>query len=140
MGGQIEGAFTQGYGLFCMEEPVHAPNGNLLSCGPGAYKIPGFGNCPETFNVHFLENAPNEKAIFKSKAIGEPPLFLASSVFFAIKDAIRSFRVSNGLSKDFPLNSPATVERTRMANGDHIVHKVKERKRPTKLKVWSVQA
>uniref|UniRef100_H2XK99 Aldehyde oxidase/xanthine dehydrogenase second molybdopterin binding domain-containing protein n=2 Tax=Ciona intestinalis TaxID=7719 RepID=H2XK99_CIOIN len=82
------------------------------------YKIPGFGDCPHQFNVHLLRNAPNKRAIFSSKGVGEPPLFLAASVFFAIKNAIVSARIESGLSPDFRLDSPATVERIRMSCGD----------------------
>ena len=87
--GQIEGAFVQGYGLFVMEQLVHSPQGQLWTRGPGAYKIPGFGDIPSKFNVSLLRGAPNPRAVFSSKAVGEPPLFLAASAFFAIKDAIR---------------------------------------------------
>uniref|UniRef100_H2YV29 Xanthine dehydrogenase/oxidase n=1 Tax=Ciona savignyi TaxID=51511 RepID=H2YV29_CIOSA len=122
--GQIEGAFTQGYGLFTLEEPLLLNNGHLLTKGPGAYKIPGFGDSPRQFNVHFLRNAPNKKAVYSSKASGEPPLFLASSVFFAIKNALVAARLDNGLTADFRLDSPATVERIRMACGDKFTRQV----------------
>ena len=52
--GQVEGAFMQGYGMFVLEQMVHGPNGELLSRGPGMYKIPGFGEVPEEFNVSLL--------------------------------------------------------------------------------------
>lgn len=55
------------------------------------------------------------KAIHSSKAVGEPPFFLASSVFFAIKDAIIAARAESGHTGWFPLDSPATPERIRMA-------------------------
>lgn len=58
---------------------------------------------------------PNVKAIHSSKAVGEPPFFLASSVFFAIKDAIMAARAETGHKEWFPLDSPATPERIRMA-------------------------
>ena len=64
---QIEGAFIQGYGLYCMEEPLHSPSGNLITRGPGNYKIPAFTDCPRQFNVHLLKNSRNPHAIFKSK-------------------------------------------------------------------------
>merc|ERR1712020_611020 len=84
--GQIEGAFIQGYGLFVMEQLLHSPStGRLLTKGPGAYKIPGFGDIPSEFNVSLLRGTPNPRAVFSSKAVGEPPLFLAASVFFAVK-------------------------------------------------------
>lgn len=62
-----------------------------------------------------IQGAPNPKAIHSSKAVGEPPLFLASAVFFAIKDAIKAARAEEGLHDWFPLDNPATPERIRMA-------------------------
>ncbi|XP_034827356.1 xanthine dehydrogenase [Maniola hyperantus] len=122
--GQIEGAFIQGYGLFTMEELIYSPTGTLYSRGPGAYKIPGFGDIPLEFNVSLLKGAPNPRAVFSSKAVGEPPLFLASSAFFAIKEAIREARADAGVSLDFQLESPATSARIRMACEDHITKKI----------------
>ncbi|XP_078618398.1 xanthine dehydrogenase/oxidase-like [Branchiostoma floridae x Branchiostoma japonicum] len=116
--GQIEGAFVQGYGLFTLEEQVYSPDGVLYSRGPGMYKIPGFADIPIHFNVSLLRGAPNDKAIFSSKGVGEPPLLLASSVFFAIKDAIYSARADAGYKGTFRLDSPATAERIRMACKD----------------------
>ncbi|XP_066271857.1 xanthine dehydrogenase/oxidase-like [Branchiostoma lanceolatum] len=116
--GQIEGAFVQGYGLYTMEEQVYSPDGVLYSRGPGMYKIPGFADIPVHFNVSLLRGAPNDKAIYSSKGVGEPPLLLASSVFFAIKDAIYSARTDAGLKGTFRLDSPATAERIRIACED----------------------
>jgi xanthine dehydrogenase/oxidase len=70
--------------------------------------VSGFGDMPTEFNVSLLRGAPNPKAVFSSKAVGEPPLFLASSVFFAAKEAIRAARIERGLSKKFNMNAPAT--------------------------------
>lgn len=47
--------------------------------------------------------------------MGEPPLFLSASVFYAIKDAIYSARKDSGLTEVFRLDSPATPERIRNA-------------------------
>lgn len=58
------------------------------------------------------------------QAIGEPPLFLGSSVFFAIKDAVRSARQDAGLNGPFRFDSPATPERIRLACEDNITSKV----------------
>lgn len=60
------------------------------------------------------------KAIHSSKAVGEPPFFLASAVFFAIKDAIIAARAEVGSKEWFPLDNPATPERIRMACLDEI--------------------
>lgn len=64
------------------------------------------------------QGAPNKNAIHSSKAVGEPPFFLASSVFFAIKDAIIAARAEAGYNDWFPLDNPATPERIRMACTD----------------------
>ena len=65
--GQVEGAFTQGMGLFTMEECVFLQDGKLFTTGPGAYKIPGFSDIPIELNVTLLDRAPNPDAIFSSK-------------------------------------------------------------------------
>ncbi|CAH0702363.1 unnamed protein product [Spodoptera exigua] len=135
--GQIEGAFMQGYGLFTIEELIYSPNGTLFSRGPGAYKIPGFGDIPQEFNVSLLKGAPNPRAVYSSKAVGEPPLFLASSAFFAIKEAIRAARADAGVSLEFRLDAPATSARIRMACEDHITKKLDEPKEGTYVP-WNV--
>ncbi|GLT78778.1 hypothetical protein SLA2020_503040 [Shorea laevis] len=120
--GQIEGAFIQGLGWVALEElkwgdAAHKwiPPGCLYTCGPGSYKIPTINDVPFKFNVSLLKGHPNVKAIHSSKAVGEPPFFLASSVFFAIKDAIIAARKDAGYEGWFPLDNPATPERIRMA-------------------------
>eukprot|EP00117_Sycon_ciliatum_P019281 scpid9742/ scgid17530/ Xanthine dehydrogenase/oxidase; Xanthine dehydrogenase; Xanthine oxidase; Xanthine oxidoreductase len=118
--GQIEGAFVQGMGYFTMEETLVSPSGYALSRGPGTYKIPCCGDIPKEFNVALLRSAPCDKGICSSKSVGEPPLFLASSVFYAIKDAITAARSDAGVTGVFRLDSPATVERIRMACADHV--------------------
>jgi len=125
--GQVEGAFTQGFGLYMLEEVVFDNSGRLFSKGPGLYKIPGFGDVPHDFRVSLLDEHAGP-AVMGSKAVGEPPLFLGSSVFFATKEAIhaarRDFRaeaVKAGRSdlppadEFFRLDTPATCEKIRMA-------------------------
>ncbi|KAG6445380.1 hypothetical protein O3G_MSEX003913 [Manduca sexta] len=123
--GQIEGAFMQGYGLFTIEEMVFSPRGDILSKGPGAYKIPAFSDIPKVFNVSLLKGAPNPRAVYSSKAVGEPPLFLAASIYFAIKEAIKSARIDSGVHPEFELDTPATCARIRMACEDTITKQVK---------------
>ncbi|KAJ6385242.1 hypothetical protein OIU77_028431 [Salix suchowensis] len=120
--GQIEGAFIQGLGWVAMEElkwgdAAHKwiPPGCLYTSGPGSYKIPSMNDVPFKFSVSLLKGHPNVKAIHSSKAVGEPPFFLASAVFFAIKDAIIAARAEVGHHEWFPLSNPATPERIRMA-------------------------
>ncbi|KAL3874743.1 hypothetical protein ACJMK2_037714, partial [Sinanodonta woodiana] len=116
--GQIEGGFIQGYGLMMMEQQKMSPTGYLFTRGPGTYKIPGFGDIPVEFNVTLLKGSVNKKAVYSSKAVGEPPLVLAASVFFAVKDAILAARADAGYGDNFRLDSPATPERVRMACKD----------------------
>ncbi len=87
--GQIEGAFVQGQGWLTCEELWWDKQGRLRTIGPSTYKIPGSRDVPAVFNVRMLENAPSREAtIFRSKAVGEPPLLLATAVWTALKDAI----------------------------------------------------
>jgi xanthine dehydrogenase/oxidase len=86
--GQIEGAFIQGMGWSTMEEIIYAcddhtwvrPRGAMFTTGPGTYKIPSFNDVPEVFNVTLMDNVDNPFAVHSSKAIGEPPFFLGTSV------------------------------------------------------------
>ncbi|ODN01215.1 Xanthine dehydrogenase/oxidase [Orchesella cincta] len=98
----------------------------MITKGPGMYKIPSMGDIPRVFNVSMLRGAPNPKAVYSSKGLGEPPLFLAASIFFAIKEAIKAARKEVGLSPLFRFDAPATVERIRLACEDEKVDKVKE--------------
>ncbi|MDP3414347.1 MAG: xanthine dehydrogenase molybdopterin binding subunit [Falsiroseomonas sp.] len=104
--GQIEGAFVQGQGWLTCEELWWDTQGRLRTIGPSTYKIPGSRDVPPIFNVRLLEGAPaRSETIFRSKAVGEPPLLLAISVANALKDAI-------GVEA---LDLPATPERVLMA-------------------------
>ncbi len=104
--GQIEGAFVQGQGWLTCEELWWDAQGRLRTVGPSTYKIPGSRDVPPIFNVRLLEGAPaRSETIFRSKAVGEPPLLLAISVANALKDAI-------GVDA---LDLPATPERVLMA-------------------------
>ncbi|MGQ0583219.1 MAG: xanthine dehydrogenase molybdopterin binding subunit [Reyranella sp.] len=107
--GQIEGAFVQGQGWFTCEELWWDKQGKLRTVGPSTYKIPGSRDVPAVFNVKMLENAPSREAtIFRSKAVGEPPLLLATAVWTALKDAIAA--VGDGRAA-VHLDAPATPER-----------------------------
>ncbi|XP_063994923.1 xanthine dehydrogenase-like [Diachasmimorpha longicaudata] len=119
--GQVEGAFTQGLGLYTLEELMYSPDGTMYTRGPGSYKLPGFNDIPREFNVSLLRDAPNPRAIYSSKAVGEPPLFLAASVFFAIKNAIQDARRDAKATDKFRLDSPATSARIRTACIDEFI-------------------
>ena len=107
--GQIEGGFIQGMGWLTTEELVFSDDGRLLTHAPSTYKIPAAGDRPAIFNMRLWEKGVNrEETIHRSKAVGEPPLMLAISVFSAITDAVRA--AAGGAT--FPaLDAPATPER-----------------------------
>jgi xanthine dehydrogenase large subunit len=95
-------------GWLTSEELVWNDKGEILTHGPSTYKIPGSRDVPRDFNIHILEDAPNRvPTIYRSKAIGEPPLMLAISVWLALRDAVA--RSGDG-SKRPKLNAPATPE------------------------------
>ena len=107
--GQIEGGFVQGQGWLTMEEVIWGEDGKIKTFSPSTYKIPAVTDIPKTFNVEIYKKGMNvEKVVNKAKTTGEPPLMLAMSVFFAIKDAIAS--ISN-YQKIPELDAPATAEK-----------------------------
>tara|TARA_B100000963_G_scaffold176047_1_gene153080 strand:- start:7921 stop:10221 length:2301 start_codon:yes stop_codon:yes gene_type:complete len=107
--GQIEGGFVQGQGWLTMEEVIWGEDGKIKTFSPSTYKIPAVTDIPKIFNVEIFKKGLNvEKVVNKAKTTGEPPLMLAMSVFFAIKDAIAS--ISN-YKKTPDLDAPATPEK-----------------------------
>jgi xanthine dehydrogenase/oxidase len=153
--GQIQGAFVQGMGLFTMEESLWLRGGpaagQLFTKGPGTYKIPGFRDIPQVFNVSLLKDVEwkDLRTIQRSRGVGEPPLFMGSAVFFAIRDALKAARSQHGVvaltvedgaglqDRDtgaaggeladgvLRLRSPATPERIRLACEDPIVKRAR---------------
>ena len=104
--GQIEGGFVQGMGWLTTEELVFSKEGHLLTHAPSTYKIPVASDVPADFRVALYPNTNREETIYRSKAVGEPPIMLANSVFCALADAIHSLDPS----KPVPLHAPATPE------------------------------
>ncbi len=104
--GQIEGGFVQGMGWLTTEELVFSKEGRLLTHAPSTYKIPVASDVPADFNVALYPNTNREETIYRSKAVGEPPIMLANSVFCALADAIHALDPS----KPVPLDAPATPE------------------------------
>jgi xanthine dehydrogenase large subunit len=104
--GQIEGGFVQGMGWLTCEELVFDADGRLLTHAPSTYKIPCASDVPADFRVALFDGANREETIYRSKAVGEPPLMLAISVFAAIADAIHSLNPGVPV----PLDAPATAE------------------------------
>jgi xanthine dehydrogenase large subunit len=104
--GQVIGGFVQGMGWVTTEELRYSEKGELLSHSPTTYKVPNATDLPPIFNVDFLDNPDNVVNLYGSKAVGEPPLLLAVSVWTAVKHAL-SF-VGNG--RRHGLKLPATGE------------------------------
>ncbi|HKF64273.1 MAG TPA: xanthine dehydrogenase molybdopterin binding subunit, partial [Dongiaceae bacterium] len=113
--GQIEGGFVQGMGWLTSEELVWDSTGRLRTHAPSTYKIPACSDRPADFRMTLLANENREPTIFRSKAVGEPPLMLAISVFAAISDAIASLA---GYRLMPALDAPATPERVLLAVED----------------------
>jgi xanthine dehydrogenase large subunit len=106
--GQIEGGFIQGMGWLTMEELWWNDKGKLMTHAPSTYKIPVASDVPPEFNVRIYESGVNaEDSIYRSKAVGEPPLMLGISVLHAIRDAIAA-TADHALSPR--LDAPATAE------------------------------
>jgi xanthine dehydrogenase large subunit len=104
--GQIEGGFVQGMGWLTTEELVYDADGRLLTHAPSTYKIPVSSDVPDDFRVALFDNENHEPTIYRSKAVGEPPLMLATSVFAAIADAVHSVHPGQPVL----LDAPATPE------------------------------
>ena len=114
--GQVEGAFVQGLGWLTCEELWWDDAGRLRTTGPSTYKIPGSRDVPSDFSVTILDDKPNqEETVFRSKAIGEPPLMMAISAWLAIVDAVASI---GGGQRPPRLDAPATPERVLLAIED----------------------
>jgi xanthine dehydrogenase large subunit len=108
--GQIEGGFVQGMGWLTTEELVYDDKGRLLTHAPSTYKIPVASDVPPSFRVDLFDNANREDTIYRSKAVGEPPLMLAISVFAAIADAIHSLQPGRPVELDAPATPEAILK------------------------------
>jgi xanthine dehydrogenase large subunit len=88
---------------------VFHPDGRLLSHAPSTYKIPCANDRPPILNIALWRDGYNVRPnIHRSKAVGEPPLMLANSVFMALSDAVAA--TGPGGHPSF-LQAPATPER-----------------------------
>ncbi|MBI1214968.1 MAG: xanthine dehydrogenase molybdopterin binding subunit [Alphaproteobacteria bacterium] len=105
--GQVEGGFVQGTGWLTSEELWWNEKGELKTHAPSTYKIPTGRDIPKDFRVALFENENSEQTIYRSKAVGEPPLMLGISVFLALRDAVAACGPEGCLP---PLQAPATPE------------------------------
>jgi xanthine dehydrogenase/oxidase len=123
--GQVEGAFVQGLGYVLTEEVVYQPSGpdrgRLNTDNTWYYKVPATTTIPLIFNVDLFppkdatNGEENPYDLFSSKEVGEPPLVLAATAYFAVKHAILAARKDRGHNEWFFLPAPATVQRIREA-------------------------
>lgn len=109
--GQIEGGYVQGMGWLTMEECIWDKKGKFLTHGPSTYKIPVAGDIPEHFHVTLFDGSNLKPTPFNSKAVGEPPLMLALSTFFALRDAVSA---SADHKTVVHMSAPATPEKILM--------------------------
>jgi xanthine dehydrogenase large subunit len=104
--GQVEGGYVQGAGWLTTEELVWDGQGRLRTHAPSTYKIPACSDRPDVFNVALWEGENREDTIYRSKAVGEPPLMLGISALMALSDAVAA------CGRVYPaLDAPATAER-----------------------------
>jgi len=109
--GQVEGGVVQGIGWMTMEEIIFNKKGKLLTDNLSTYKIPDIYSAPKVLKCHALETVGPELAIFKSKAIGEPPFLYGIGAFFAIQNAIKAFNPDYKIEFDAPLTPEKVLMR-----------------------------
>lgn len=114
--GQAEGAFLMGLGYVLLEKSIYDPDtGKCLNNGTWEYKPPMAGDIPVDFRVRLAENKTNVVGVLGSKAVGEPPLILSTSLLLAIRHAIAAARADRGLTGHFQFDLPATVDNVQSA-------------------------
>jgi xanthine dehydrogenase large subunit len=119
--GQIEGGVVQGIGWMTMEELVFDEDGKLRSNSLSTYKVPDIYSVPKEIAIDFLQTQNDNLAIFRSKAVGEPPLMYGIGAFFALRNAIKAFNPG----VQIPFDAPMTPEKVLMALYDREVMKIK---------------
>lgn len=116
--GQVEGAFMQGLGLHMFEQILYdevTNPGALITNGTWEYKPPSHKDIPVDLRVSLLKNAPNPYGVLRSKAIGEPPLSLGCTPFFAARHAVAAALSDAGNTAYFALDSPGTCDALQLA-------------------------
>ena len=108
--GQIEGGLVQGIGWMTMEEIVYDQEGKLRSNALSTYKVPDIYSVPKELDIHFLETTDDNLAIFRSKAVGEPPLMYGIGAYFALRNAIKAFNPGSNIA----FSAPMTPEKVLM--------------------------
>lgn len=117
--GQIEGGLVQGIGWMTMEEIIYDQEGKLRSNALSTYKIPDIYSAPNEIDIYFLDTKIDNAAIFRSKAVGEPPLMYGIGTFFALRNAIKAFNPDSYVE----FSAPMTPEKVLLS-----LYRKKERK------------
>jgi xanthine dehydrogenase large subunit len=105
--GQIEGGIVQGIGWMTLEEIIYDKEGRLRSNALSTYKVPDIYFAPKELAIHFADTPSDNLAIFRSKAVGEPPLMYGIGAYFALRNAIKAFNPHAVV----PFDAPMTPEK-----------------------------
>ncbi|HEV7780557.1 MAG TPA: molybdopterin cofactor-binding domain-containing protein [Chitinophagaceae bacterium] len=114
--GQCEGGIVQGIGWMTMEEIVYDKEGKLRSNALSTYKVLDIYSVPKEITIHPLETEKNNLAIFRSKAVGEPPLMYGIGAYFALRNAVKAFNPAAIIPYDAPM-TPEKVLMSLYSNG-----------------------
>lgn len=109
--GQCEGGIVQGIGWMTMEEIVYDKEGKLRSNALSTYKVPDIYSVPASIIIEPLQTDKDNLAIFRSKAVGEPPLMYGIGAYFALRNAIKAFNPAAVM----PYDAPMTPEKVLMS-------------------------
>ncbi|MDQ3843416.1 MAG: molybdopterin-dependent oxidoreductase, partial [Bacteroidota bacterium] len=109
--GQIEGGLAQGIGWMTMEELIYDKEGRLRSNALSTYKVPDIYSVPKEIVIDWLQTEKDNLAVFRSKAVGEPPLMYGIGTYFALRNAIKAFNPATHI----PFDAPMTPEKVLLA-------------------------
>ena len=115
--GQVEGAFIQGMGWLTTEELVYDAEGRLTTHAPATYKIPVASDTPPIFNTRLFTRPNPTPSIYRSKAVGEPPLMHGISVYSAILDAVHATNPRGQPKLDPPCTPESILKAIASLNG-----------------------
>src|SRR5439155_16177255 len=93
------------------EALLYGPTGELWSDSATTYKVPNVSDVPTDFRVDFLDNPDNRENVYGSKAVGEPPLLLAVSVWAAVKQALAAAAPGRRPRLDLPATNEEILRR-----------------------------
>ena len=109
--GQCEGGIVQGIGWMTMEELLYNKEGKLLTNALSTYKVPDIYSVPKEITIQALQTKKDNPAIFRSKAVGEPPLMYGIGAYFALRNAVKAFNPCAII----PYDAPMTPEKVLMS-------------------------